>query len=420
MNKLLFVFVCFFIFSTFRANTIQAQEHIEKKSENPWASYLSNSIDSVKQIYFANQDVNKTLFQSPSNDGYVNFNLAQGLHQNPVGDRYNPTIYLGFNVLDGGTREVEGEAQVFDSWEQHYVFEEGKTLLERHWCFGGENGNHYRPISSSMQVENEWVDLSFCADKINFFSKDYSTRYLILQAIGSLILQNKSIAHDINDNYAYRINQTLPATKEIQITYAMGGSNKWYQRVLASNYDYSIYNSTWGHVIYMKNSDGNVGIGKNNPMAKLDVNGGIRSKTLQIGDSTVYITKQKYIRHDTLFEVVNTDTFYMLKKVPKSGDSSFPGKETCGNVLMQNYPNPAFGSTRIEFGLANYGHVELSIYNTLGQKVKNLINEDMSPGYHVSVWDGSDKNGNKVSAGVYIYKLEAGEYKAVQKMIMVK
>jgi|GEM_PF-3216695 len=393
----------------------------EKAPTDPWASYLNNSVDSVKQIFFDNQDADKLLFQSPSNDGYVSFNLAQGLFPNPASDRANPTAYMGFNVVNGGAREREGEAQVFDSWEHRFVYEEGKSLLERHWCFGGESGSHYRPISSSMQIENEWLDLSFCADKICFYSKDYATRYLTLQAIGSIIIQNKSITHDINDNYAYRINQTLPATKEIQITYAMGGSNKWYQRVLAANYDYSIYNSTWGHVIYMKNSDGNVGIGKNNPTAKLDVNGGVRAKTLQIGDSTVYITKQKFIRHDTLFEVVNTDTFYMLKKVMKSGDSSQPEKESKYiNALMQNYPNPVSESTSIEYQLAKYGYVNLDVYNTLGQKVKTLVDREMPPGRHVSVWDGTDNNQKKVSAGVYIYKLEAGDYNAVQKMVLIQ
>ncbi|MBU2593439.1 MAG: T9SS type A sorting domain-containing protein [Candidatus Edwardsbacteria bacterium] len=408
------------IAATSWGNQLSVDVSGEKISVNPWASYLNSSIDSVKQIYFANNDENKTLFQSPSNDGYVNFNLAQGLHPNPAGTRYNPTAYLGWNVMNGGARERAGEAQVYDAWEHRFIPEENKTLLERHWCFGGETGSHYRPISSSMQVENEWVDISIGADKICFYSKDYATRYLTIQATGSIILQNKNITHDINDNYAYKINQTSPATKEIQITYAMGGANIWSQRIMAGSYDYSIYNPSWGHVLYMKNSDGNIGIGKNNPIAKLDVNGGVRAKTLQIGDSTVYITKQKFIRRDTLFEVVNSDTFYMLKKGDKSGDTVPPAKGNYSNALMQNYPNPLSGSTSIEYRLAKYGQVKLDVYNTLGQKVRTLIDREMAPGIHVSVWDGKDNENRMVSAGIYIYKLEADDFNAVQKMVLVR
>ncbi|MBI4726224.1 T9SS type A sorting domain-containing protein [candidate division TA06 bacterium] len=422
MRKLFFLLGWFSFVTAAWGSQIPEAANLENKPANPWTAYLNNSVDSVKQIFFANQDTDKLLLQSPSNDGYVNFNLAQGLHQNPAGARYNPTAYLGWNVMNGGAREIAGEAQVFDSWEHRFVPQVGKTLLERHWIFGGETGNSYRPISSSMQVENELVDLSFCADEINFFDKTSTFQYFILRAIGSIIINNKSIEHTMNDDRAYYINQTLPATKDIQVIYAMGGANIWSQRIMAGSYDYSIYNITRGHDLYIRNADGFVGIGTTTPLARLDVNGGVRAKTLQIGDSTVYITKQKFIRRDTLFEVVNSDTFYMLKKGAVSAvseDTVLPDKESY-NALMQNYPNPVSNIARIEYRLAKNGHVKLDIYNTLGQKVRTLIDRNMPPGAHVSVWDGKDDEDRKVSAGIYIYKLEADDFNAVQKMILIR
>ncbi len=420
MRRAVFLVYILFVVSTSWGDQVSSGVSGEKTAINPWASYLNSAVDTVKQIYFITQDTHKVLFQSPAYDGYVNFNLAQGFFPNPASDRSNPTIYFGWNVLSGGAQERAGEAQIFDSWEHHFVPEEGKTLVERHWIFGDESGKMYRPVSSSMQVENKWVDVSVCADKIVFFSKDAATKIMVLQAIGSIVIESRSLAQTINDHYAYRINQTDPAAKEIQVTYAMGGANKWIQRIMAGSYDYSIYNPAWGHAVYIKNSDGNIGIGKINPTAKLDVNGGVKAKTLQIGDSTVYISKQKFIRRDTLFEVVNSDTFYMLKKGDKSGDTVPPAKESYNNALMQNYPNPLSGSTSIEYRLAKYGQVKLDVYNTLGQKVRTLVNREMAPGIHVSVWDGKDNENRNVSAGIYIYKLEGDDFNAVQKMVLVR
>lgn len=273
MKKKIFLIGSLFMAAIAFGNQKQLPLNVPKTPDNPWALYIKASVDTVSQIYFATYDTHKVLFQSPAYDGYVNFNLAQGYFPNPASDRCNPTIYFGWNVLSGGSQEAAGEGMVFDSWEHHYVPEAGKTLLERHWIFGDETGRMYRPIASCMQLENQYVDVSMCADRINFFSKDAATKIMVLQATGSMMIENRSIVHTINDNYAYKINQTNPSTKEIQIIYAMGGADKWCQRIMSTSYDYSIYNTNWGHVVYIRNSDGYIGIGKTNPTAKLDVYG---------------------------------------------------------------------------------------------------------------------------------------------------
>lgn len=215
-------------------------------------------------LTFANTDESKLLMQLPSDDAYVNFNLAQGLHANPIGTRKNPTIYFGFNTLDGGVQEVAGEAQVFDGWEHHFAAEEGKTLLERHWIFGpAAGGTQYRPISSSMQLENDWVDISFCADKMSFFAKDASNQYLVLQAVGSIIINNKDLYHNLDNHYAYYVNQATPGY-EIQHTYGVEGVNKWVQRITGTANDFVIYDpTTYGKVFQIIKSSGYVGICRN-------------------------------------------------------------------------------------------------------------------------------------------------------------
>ena len=88
--------------------------------------------------------------------------------------------------------------------------------------------------------------------------------------------------------------------------------------------------------------------------------------------------------------------------------------------LEQNYPNPFNPTTTIRFGVPQEGKVKLVIYNVLGQKVKELVNESRSAGYHTMIWNGRSDNGHIVSSGVYLYRLETTQGTAVKKMMFVK
>jgi len=63
----------------------------------------------------------------------------------------------------------------------------------------------------------------------------------------------------------------------------------------------------------------------------------------------------------------------------------------------------------------------MTVYNVLGQKVRTLIdNENATAGNHIANWNGLDQAGHKVASGVYFYKIQAGKFTAVKKMIMMK
>lgn len=90
-------------------------------------------------------------------------------------------------------------------------------------------------------------------------------------------------------------------------------------------------------------------------------------------------------------------------------------------VLDGNYPNPFNPETTISFSVSQTSlFVNMTIYNLKGQKIKTLVNEVLSAGNHWVVWDGTDDNGKKVSSGVYLYKMEAGNYLETKKMILMK
>jgi len=83
--------------------------------------------------------------------------------------------------------------------------------------------------------------------------------------------------------------------------------------------------------------------------------------------------------------------------------------------LRQNYPNPFNPTTAICYQLPAISQVDLSIYNTLGQKVATLVSENQPAGYYTVHWDASG-----LASGVYFYRLEAGEFVQTKKMILVR
>ena len=88
--------------------------------------------------------------------------------------------------------------------------------------------------------------------------------------------------------------------------------------------------------------------------------------------------------------------------------------------LQQNYPNPFNPTTDISYSLAKEVIVNLSIYNSLGQKIATLVDQKQSAGTHNATWLGIDQTGAAVTSGVYFYRLEAGDYASTMKMLFLK
>lgn len=88
--------------------------------------------------------------------------------------------------------------------------------------------------------------------------------------------------------------------------------------------------------------------------------------------------------------------------------------------LLRNYPNPFNPSTTIEFWVPATSHVALSVYNILGQKVRTLVDQAMEHGKWPVTWDGRDDQNHLMSSGVYVYRMQAGDFVATRKMILSK
>ena len=137
------------------------------------------------------------------------------------------------------------------------------------------------------------------------------------------------------------------------------------------------------------------------------------------------VVKHDYSYVDNAYQSGNV---YRLKQVDLTGATHFtdvvdPLGVTGVSIkpvptvysLSQNYPNPFNPSTTIEFALPQDSHVQLDVYNILGQKVMTLLNEVRQTGYHSVRLDGTN-----LASGVYLYRLSAGTQTFMKKFILMK
>ncbi len=88
--------------------------------------------------------------------------------------------------------------------------------------------------------------------------------------------------------------------------------------------------------------------------------------------------------------------------------------------ISQNYPNPFNPFTMLSYGLPIGSEVRIDIFNVLGQRVVTLVDEYQNAGYKSVIWNGKDGSGSNVSSGIYFYTIEAGDYRASKKMLLIK
>jgi hypothetical protein len=89
-------------------------------------------------------------------------------------------------------------------------------------------------------------------------------------------------------------------------------------------------------------------------------------------------------------------------------------------ALHQNYPNPFNPVTNIRFDIPELSFARMDIYNILGQRVRTLFHGAVEPGYHIAQWDGRSDLGEELPTGMYMYKLHAGSYIAMEKLVLLK
>ena len=88
--------------------------------------------------------------------------------------------------------------------------------------------------------------------------------------------------------------------------------------------------------------------------------------------------------------------------------------------LYNNYPNPFNPTTVLDYDLSKSGFVNITVYDMMGRKVKTLVNTNQSAGFRSVTWDATNLVGQPVSAGMYFYMIQAGDFRETKKMIFLK
>ena len=133
---------------------------------------------------------------------------------------------------------------------------------------------------------------------------------------------------------------------------------------------------------------------------------------------------------------VNIDQtyYYILSAVDSHGNESGFSEEVSATivsieegqlipqefVLFDAYPNPFNPSTTIKYGLPTQSDATLIIYNLVGQEIVRWQEYNLTAGYYEKTWNGTNRLGNPVASGIYIYRLIAGDFVQTRKMVLLK
>ena len=88
--------------------------------------------------------------------------------------------------------------------------------------------------------------------------------------------------------------------------------------------------------------------------------------------------------------------------------------------LAQNYPNPFNAGTVIAWEMDVASHVELTIFDVLGRRVRNLVDDDRAAGYYTAEWDGKNDDGGALASGVYVYRLSIDQQSSSKRMVLIR
>jgi len=88
--------------------------------------------------------------------------------------------------------------------------------------------------------------------------------------------------------------------------------------------------------------------------------------------------------------------------------------------LHPNQPNPFNPRTTIQFSLQNDGPTSLEVFDVAGRRVTTLLRQRLGAGPHRVDWNGTDASGNHVASGIYLYRLESGEFSQTRRMLLQK
>jgi len=156
-------------------------------------------------------------------------------------------------------------------------------------------------------------------------------------------------------------------------------------------------------------------------------------------DTSLYISSDPIIEGTSITLVLEDNSQYYWGVIARdsvgfivSSNDNMPNTLVVGTLsidedlvpevfaLHQNYPNPFNPTTQIRYDLPKDEFVSVAIYDVMGRKIRSLMNENQAAGYHTIRWDARNDMGEGISAGMYIYTIQAGQFRSTKKMVLLK
>ena len=110
------------------------------------------------------------------------------------------------------------------------------------------------------------------------------------------------------------------------------------------------------------------------------------------------------------------DSFALTMEALNISYDNIPARYSLGEA----YPNPFNPATTISYEIPNDEYVSIDIYNLMGGHIKSLVSMNQNPGYKSIRWNATNDRNESVSAGLYIYTIQAGEFRQTRKMVLLK
>jgi hypothetical protein len=135
-------------------------------------------------------------------------------------------------------------------------------------------------------------------------------------------------------------------------------------------------------------------------------------------ESYDYSVSQLVATDEYLYKTGGTLNSYQIS-LPEL-DTHWESTQLVEFTLSQNYPNPFNPTTTLQYELPRDAQVKIRIFDIMGKEVKALVNNQQNAGFKSIQWNATNNAGQPVSAGLYLYTIEAGAFRQTKKMVLLK
>ncbi|MCI0329959.1 MAG: T9SS type A sorting domain-containing protein [candidate division Zixibacteria bacterium] len=119
-------------------------------------------------------------------------------------------------------------------------------------------------------------------------------------------------------------------------------------------------------------------------------------------------------------DALNSPRFIPVRLNVTTDAGDGPANRPRSFALFQNYPNPFNPATKIDFALPRSGYARLEVFNVVGQRIRVLVDGELSAGLHSVVWDGRESSGQLVGSGIYFYRLKSENLSDIKRAVFLK